>query len=400
MTRLEPRPTERAAPTDGLAQAISELASRLGIAPEWHDTLPVQHLVPHDEDEEDTGDADPQLVHTLHAVTGRLGLGERAPTASVDTRAGRLIELLETALSDIDARWPQRIVTAACDVADSEGIDDLDDIRAFVAAFVQRALDAQPYRRTNHYRNAVEWADEVGYLYGSVQAERVALGSYRALVGSNPERALERLERAIFHRSARFTNRDTTLPELRLAAAELSAELGRHEAVVEYVDLAWPALDAAGDPLDDRMIDAFRMAGRAAHSSGNVAAATRHALEAVRRGHAALERAVERGEPQICTRILRNSEAELELSVALAHSGNIPGALRWAVYVTGADAAVIGTGAPVWIDARFLAARYHAALGERKRSAEILTDTIALLRPLLGDAHSTIADLKRLLHDL
>jgi tetratricopeptide (TPR) repeat protein len=345
-------------------------------------------------------DADVDLEWTVTAVIDRLGLGAREPVATLDERARLLSELLSIAVGAIDARWPQRIVTAACDLVDSEGVTDIDELRAFVAAFVQRSLDAQPARRSRHYRSAVEWADEVGYLYGSVHAERAALQAYRASLVDNPAHALDRLERALFHRSARSVARDSTLPEWRLAAAELCARLGRHGQAVDYFNQAWPALDALGDPVSERMIQAFRSAAHSARLAGDFESSSRYSLEVVRRTHVALERAVDVAMGAISPLVSNASELELELGIALAATGDIAGALRWAQYVMAADPTIVAAGSAVWVSARRHAALYQRALGQTQLAADILTAALAELRTLFGPDHAIVIAVERQLGSL
>lgn len=345
-------------------------------------------------------DADTALERTVTAVIDCLGLGAREPVATLDERTRLLAELLAIAVGGIDARWPQRIVTAACDLVDSEGVSDIEEIRSFVAAFVQRSLDTQPARRSRHFRSAVEWADEVGYLYGSVHAERAALRAYRASLVDNPAHALDRLERALFHRAARSVARDSTLPEWRLAAAELCVRLGRHGQAVDYFNQAWPALDALGDPASKRMIQAFRSAAHSSRLVGDVQSSSRYSLEVVRRTHVALERAVDLAMGAISPLASNASELELELGIALAATGDIAGALRWAQYVIAADPTIVVAGSAVWVSARRHAAIYQRALGQTQLAADILTATLAELSTLFGPDHAIVIAVERQLRSL
>ncbi len=345
-----------------------------------------------------TDGADLARIH--HLIVGRLGLGTTAPRAPLEQRVLLLGELLEIAVGDIDSRWPQRIVTAACDLADAEGVEDLDEIRAFVAAFVQRSFGAQPARRGRHFRAAVEWADEVGYLYGSVHAERSALHAYREALDTEPARALDRLERAIFHRSARALARDTTLPEWRLSAAELCARLERHDEAINYFLEAWPALDASGNPASDRMIRAFHRTARSARAAGDLESSVRFSLEAVRRIHIALERIVDDGDVAPSSMMLTCAELELDLGAALAETGDYLGALRWALHVVSTDPSVVAPATTLWTSARSVAASYHRALGQPRSAAELLTATIDELQILLGPGHPVVAELDRQLRSL
>lgn len=347
-----------------------------------------------------TADPATDLERTVQSVINDLGLGTREPTATINDRCQLLIELLDIAISPIDDRWPQRIVTAACDLADADGVDDMEEIRAFVASFVQRSLDTRPRRRNRHYRSAVEWADEVGYLFGSLHAERVSLQAYRESLATDPAHALIRLERAVFHRSARALPRDALLPRWRLAAADLCAQLGRHGDAVAYFSQAWPALDATGDPASERTIDAFRAAGRSARLAGDLEAWSRFALEAVRRLHIALERATRSDGGAPSSLMATAAEAELGLGAALAAVGNIAAALRWALYVASADPSVVTPGSHLWVSARSDAARYHHALGHPRSAAEILNSALDQLRPLLGSNHAAVVELDRQLRGL